>query len=167
MICDLGVPFVDARADALSFSLDAVRHPALSTTFLQIGPVALELRILGSSHQAIATTGDDALCETVACLPAAVDGVPTRHVTRCGLLLYSFRSEVEHLEPAALRLRAAALRDRAAREEHVVAGVFPGAPEALTVLAAAPLPGGARWESFHVYPQSGEIVSTSSRVVVG
>ncbi len=69
---------------------------------------------------------------------------------------------VEPLDPTALDLLAA----RVAADPRGLVGVFGADPGALTALRAAPLGAGegVAWETWHAYPQSGELVRTRSEV---
>lgn len=163
MLTQVATAFVDARAASLRLALDLPPQPALEVAVVEAGPFALELRVLGASHQCIATVGGRALSETVACLPGAGPGaLPAAHERRDGGLRYAFSSAVEHLSVAGVRERAAALRARAAEDPLALAGVFPGSPDALTALCCRPEAGGVRWETVHLYPHAGELVRTAS-----
>ena len=162
MLHSLAVPFVDARASALSWWVGDDAPHALDTLELT-GPAGrLELRLLGASHQVIATTGDARCPEVVACGPAAT-GLPARHDGRVDGARYRFASSTTTYEPAALARVARDLRRRATEAPDALVGVFPGSPHALTVLSGQALPGGWAWSSWHVYPTAGEVVRTRSR----
>jgi hypothetical protein len=148
VLIHLDVPFTDARAADLTLTLGAPREPALEV--LRAGPV--ELRLLGSSHQAL-VDGGATLSETVACRPGGAGALPAR--AREGG--YRFQARVERLAPD----------DYARRAREIVAavaggglvGVFPGLADAFTALLLHP---GPSWETWHGYPQSGELVHTRS-----
>ncbi|MCW2613136.1 MAG: hypothetical protein JWN08_130, partial [Frankiales bacterium] len=57
------------------------------------------------------------------------------------------------------------LRRRCAADPSALVGVFPGSPDALTVLTGREVRGGWAWASWHVYPGAGEVVRTRSRLV--
>jgi hypothetical protein len=160
VLVTLDTPYADTTAADLRFALGLPPQPALRTLTVAVdGPGgAVVLRLLGASHQVSFGPVD----ETVAYLPAVATGVPPRYETPG----YSFRAEVRRLDPAAFAAECAALRRRAAAEPHALAGVFPGARDALTVLAARPAPGGAAWWTAHAYPQTGELVLTETTVTV-
>lgn len=171
MIVSLDVPYADSTAADLSFALDLPPQPALHALDLPgaAGPgTHLQLRLLGSSHQAILDLGQGTLSETVACLPAGGTGLPTSLVTLdlpAGWR-YVFVVDVTRCTPAAFAAEVAALRvwDGAT----LLLGEFPGAPGATTALRAEPFGGayggagvrGASWQTAHTYPQTGEIVRT-------
>jgi hypothetical protein len=139
VLVTLDTPYADTTAADLRFALDLPELPALATLTLDTGPHRrLELRLLGASHQVVLHTPAGRLTETVACLPAAADGLPRRLVRPD----YAFRAEIRRLR-GTLNARA-------------LAGEFPGSPDALTVIAAE----GTTWWTVHAYPQSGEIVRT-------
>jgi hypothetical protein len=56
---------------------------------------------------------------------------------------------------------------RRAQAPDALAGIFPGSPDALTVLAGREVAGGWTWSSWHVYPAAGEVVRTRSSLVAG
>jgi hypothetical protein len=163
VLIEVRQPYVDVSAGDLSLTLGAPAAPAIETLCVTVGGVAIELRLLGFSHQAL--VGRGALSETVACVPGVAGSLPQRR-TDGG---YDFRARVEHHMPDAYAARAAEVLARAAADPLALAGVFASAPggsdlPAFTVLAAH-APGCAKavaWTTWHGYPQSGEIVVTAS-----
>lgn len=166
MIAQLAVPFADARAEELRFSLSLGEQPALEVCVVEARGVQVELRILGASHQAIVRARDAELCETVACVPGAVDRVPAWLERHDDPGRYVFRSSVQRPGAVALRARAALLRAQAEQDPAAIVGVFPGARDSLTALACRALPDGVGWATWHLYPGTGEVVTTRSRMVV-
>jgi hypothetical protein len=164
LLREVATPYVDATAASLRLALDLPPQPALETTVVDVGGFTVELRVLGASHQCIATAGAVALSETVAC-GAAGGLLPPAHDRAAAGLRYTFASTVEELDARAVRARADALRAGAAADPLALAGVFPGSPDALTVLSCRPVDGGVTWETVHVYPHTGELVSTASTVL--
>ena len=167
MLCSLAVPFVDARASALSWWLgdDAPRAlDALVLTGVR-SPSAgrLELRLLGASHHVVATAGAARCPEVVAC-GGPTAPLPARHDGDVGGARYRFASTTTAYEPAALARVARDLRRRAADADNALVGVFPGSPHALTVLTGREVARGWAWSSWHVYPEAGEVVRTRSRL---
>jgi len=158
----LDTPYLDTTAADLRFALGLPPQPALRELTVALpGGDAVTLRLLGASHQVRFRDVD----ETVACLPAAASGRPLpTSFDRPG---YTFRAQVRSLDRQAFAAAAGDLRRRAGAEEQALAGVFPGANDALTVLAARAVPGGAAWWTAHAYPQTGEMVLTESTVVSG
>ena len=170
----LDVAYADTRADELSFALDLPVQPALRARRLELAGVALDLRILGYSHQVVATAGGEPLLsETVARLSGsevrgAVAALPGRHEARrdagpAGTLRYSISTSVSPLGDDRARIEALILGlDRAG---HAVLGIFPGHPHAFTgLIAAESSPGCVEWRSWHAYPGTGELVRTRSRL---
>ncbi|HEV3002201.1 MAG TPA: DUF2617 family protein [Solirubrobacteraceae bacterium] len=156
MLTRVAAAYADVSASSLRLALGLPAQPALDVLAVRAGPVTVELRLLGASHQVIAA----GVSETVACLPGEHAPLPPR-VERPG---YAFASSVEVLAPAAFRARAEAVRAAAAADPLALAGVFPGSPDALTALSCRPAPGGGvEWETAHLYPRTGEAVVTRSR----
>ena len=163
MLAPLTVPFVDARASALSWWLgdDA---PACLAALVLTGPSgSLELRLLGASHHVVATAGAARCPEVVACGPSDTP-LPTSHDGHVGDARYRFRSSTTSYAPAGLSRVAGDLRRRWAHDASAIVGVFPGSPDALTVLTGRPVEAGWIWASWHVYPDAGEVVRTRSRL---
>lgn len=167
MIAHLAVPFADARASQLRFSLSLAEQPALGTCVVEVGGVVVELRILGASHQAIVRREGVELRETVGCVPGAERAVPGWLERHDAPGRYVFRSSLQRLAAGELRARAAALRAQAAEDPAAIVGLFPGAEDSLTALACRALPDGVGWATWHLYPRTGEVVATRSRMVVG
>jgi len=162
MVAEVQVPFADVRAAGLALALDVPPQPALGTLVVPLGALTLELRILGASHQVVARGEDVWLTETVACVPGRRGALPARADRRVGGLRHRFASTIETLAAPQLAARTAALRERAEGDPRALAGVFPGAPEALTAIV---LEAGG-WRTWHAYPQTGELVTTHT-VVAG
>ncbi len=151
MRVDLTVPYADVRAADLTLELGLAPVPALEVLRVPLGPGVLELRLLGHSHQARAELPGAAFSETVRCAPGARGGLPARSTDAAGPWSYAFTAAVEPLDPRGL------------------VGIFGADPGALTALRAEPrAAGGAAgalaWETWHAYPQSGELVRTRAEV---
>jgi hypothetical protein len=159
----LAVPFVDARASALSWWLGDDAPAPLATLVLTGAAGTLELRLLGASHHVVACAGDARVPEVVAC-GARTPGLPDRHDGPVGGARYRFTSATTSYAPAPLARVARDLRRRAASAPDALVGVFPGSPHALTVLTGREVARGWTWSSWHVYPEAGEVVRTRSRL---
>ena len=161
MLIQLAVPFVDTSADRLSYALDLPDLPALATLRVPDGPT---LRLLGASHQVTLDESSelDRFSETVACLPDRSGSVPATVTRAAAGGRYEFRCTVRRLDQASLATWASAVKTRYADHPRVLIGEFPGAPEALTVIGAWPHPRGVRWQTWHAYPTSGELIGTAS-----
>ncbi len=179
MITQLDVPYLDTTAAALRFSSVAAAAPVLDDLVLDVLELGsagrrLHLQLLGASHRAVLTVDDAELTETVACPAYGGSGgpLPGTHEEAVGGLRYRFASEVRTLSPGDLAALAGSLRADAAGPDRL-AGIFPGSPDALTVLqgrADAPVPGTdgirtAQWRTWHLYPGTGEVVRTRSAVI--
>lgn len=165
MLERVATAYVDASAASLRLALDLPPQPALGAAVVAVGPFAVELRVLGASHQAIARGPAGELSETVACLDAPGGGpLPAEHGRAGDGLRYAFTSAVERLSRDALRARAEALRAACADDPLALAGVFPGSPDALTALRCRAVADGVGWETVHLYPRTGELVTTASTV---
>lgn len=168
MLSQLTVPYVDARASGLSWWLGDDAPEPLTTLVLPGSGRScagrLELRLLGASHHVVAAVGDARCPEVVACgtTPRAL---PARHDSDVGGARYRFSSATRSYAPAGLARLARDLRRRAAGAPDALVGVFPGSPDALTVLTARELRNGWAWRSWHVYPAPGEVVRTRSSLI--
>ncbi|MFC6878381.1 MULTISPECIES: DUF2617 family protein [Actinomadura] len=184
MLAPLDTPYADSRADALSFALGLPPLDALAVLPVERGGLAVELRLLGASHQVIArplganaSPGPSAgaagaaaaeLSETVACLPSGTAGepLPSRAArTLAGGWAYEFAAATErHSGDASFGRAVDGLRSAlAGRDDDALAGTFPGSPHAVTALALDA--SGTGWRTWHSYPQTREIVMTRSRLV--
>ncbi|MDA2809340.1 DUF2617 family protein [Nocardiopsis sp. RSe5-2] len=171
----VSVPFADTRARDLVWTLDRPPLPALATR--TVGPagagagIAVELRVLGASHQVVLADGPQGsmrVVETVACLPGTDGHLPGSAAPDVpGLASYAFTSAVDRFSGPELDRRVRALVDRLHGDPAAVAAAFPGSPSAVTALAAAsPAPGCLEWRTWHAYPQTGELVRTRTRTRV-
>lgn len=163
MMSTLDIAFADVSARSLGWALDLPCRQALATMVVgRPGRPQVELRLLGASHQVRVHVDDALLCsETVACdLP---DAQPLPESSRADR--YEFRSDVQHLDPAAFVATvgriAASLDDRG----DALVGHFPGKPHAMTALSVDFVaPQQMAWRTWHSYPQTGELVSTRTRL---
>lgn len=141
--------------------------------------LALTLTVIGSSHQAVLSAGPtDAFIETFACLGEdGDDSSPKRprwdhenirHGRWAGFTEHRFtatRTEVHGDFPTAAAEVLAAGAARALTADDHLSVAFPGQPGALTALSLTFAgPERIAWQSWHCYPQHGEIVHSSSEL---
>ena len=164
-----GAPFADASPDDLTFSTDAPRLPALAVR--RAAPAgllgtALELRVLGASHQVVLERDGHEWVETLACRPGHAPFLPTAlrraapvpfaadYETGCTVTGHSRRG---------LRRQVDRLLGTCRSAPHALVVRFAGDPSALTGLCAwEDGAGGLLWRSWHVYPQVRRIVHSRS-----
>lgn len=192
----LDVPFTDTSAEALRLSLDHDRIAPLAVRRIDVPTVAaptdtestpaeeaphltLTLTVIGSSHQAVVSTGPtDVFIETFACLgEGGDDSSPKRprwdredirHGRWAGFTEHRFTATRAHVSgdfPTAAAEVLAVGADRALTADDHLSVAFPGQPGALTALSlTAAGPERIAWQSWHCYPQHGEIVHSSSEL---
>lgn len=150
--------FADSRAADLSLAYGLRPLPALSTHRVTLGGMTLELRVLGASHQVV--LGD--WSETVACLPDRPGALPARESRTVGDHVVRFEASCDR--PADFASTVSRIVATCAADPHSLVAEFPGSPLAVTALSAAETGDGVRWETWHAYPQAGELVWTSTVV---
>lgn len=169
---ELPVAFRDARAGDLGLHLGLPAQEALATLTVDGSGWTAELRILGASHQVlIEQAGRTVWSETVACHLAdggdCLSPLPRHHRPGSASSIYEFRSRVVRLTPAGFRRSVEDLLHRHAGDAHALCARFPGDELAATALRLDPddAHGGAQmsWRTWHTYPRTGEVVTTSSR----
>ncbi|PSL08337.1 uncharacterized protein DUF2617 [Haloactinopolyspora alba] len=167
MLATLDVPYVDTRATDLVWTLGHPVVPALTSVHVPAGPGrGLELRVLGASHQVVLDGPDDQIVETVACLPGQQPHLPEAARRRLGARDYRFRTRVDRLSAAGVRNRARWLRALDADGDgDTVVAAFPADPDAVTALRARSDSARVAWDTWHLYPNSRQIVTTSTEVV--
>ncbi|MFC4335068.1 DUF2617 family protein [Salininema proteolyticum] len=163
MITELEVPYADVSAKHLTFRPDAPALPVLDAMEVARGELAMSLRLLGASHQAVITTPDGVLAETLAYRDDCEPDLPGRFSQSAGRWRHSYRCAVERLTLPQLRDRVSALRKRADQSRTLV-GVFGEDPDAVTSLEVVG-EDSLYWSTVHTYPQHGEVVTTTSSVV--
>ncbi|MBW8805194.1 MAG: DUF2617 family protein [Catenulisporales bacterium] len=96
----MSVPYRDVHASELSWSLEAPDQPPLHTSRHLVGPLDLEVRILGASHQILVRAGDRLICrETIACRQPAPEPLPVVMERELGDgFHYEVRCEVRALD---------------------------------------------------------------------
>lgn len=144
-------PFVDTTPADLSHDLNREHLPALASK--QIGD--LEIRVIGASHQI--ALGD--WTETVACNPSRPAGNLPRTASEPG---YTFTSRTKRYGRRALRRQVQALIGATERHPGGLAVVFAGDPLSITAITAEVTSEIAHWQTWHVYPNTSEIVTTRS-----
>ncbi|MFD0683281.1 DUF2617 family protein [Actinomadura fibrosa] len=160
MLATLDTPYADARADALSFALGLPPLDALAVLPVERDGLAVELRLLGASHQVIAGP----LSETVACLPGSAEPLPRRAGATLPGWTYDFTATTAaSADDAAFGRAVEAVCARLADRGDALTGAFPGSRHAVTALALEDT--GIGWRTWHAYPQTREIVMTRSRLV--
>jgi hypothetical protein len=169
VLTEITTAYADTSAAALHWSTTLPDVTPLETLRLPSsdgGIVRLELRLLGASHCTVLDVVGEQLVETVAS-PAYGGGgdvLPERRQRTVGALWYRFASHIERLDPGGLSALAAQLRAGVRSRPDRLAGVFPGTSDALTVLHGATAPSLARWSTWHLYPNTGEVVRTVTTV---
>ncbi|MDT0308648.1 DUF2617 family protein [Streptomyces sp. DSM 44917] len=158
----LATPYLDTRAEQLSFALGLPAQRPLATAEVQLDGITVELRLLGASHQVFAGP----VRETLACLAGRCDGGPPAVVDEdIAGWRYRFTSRVRRLPAEEFSGRAGRLRGALAGRPGALCGVFPGSPDALTALAAWRAADHLLvWRTWHAYPQTGQIVETRTRI---
>ncbi|GAB17559.1 hypothetical protein GOEFS_035_00910 [Gordonia effusa NBRC 100432] len=159
----LTVPYVDTRSEQLTLAIGEPALPALARREWLFADITLDLRLLGASHQVV-VSGRVAFSETVACLPDRPDTLPTEF--RSG----PYRFDAQTIT-ASGRVLNDTVEDLTARSEiadaagdPVLIAQFPRYPLAVTAVFAQFDDDVLTWQSWHVYPQSGEIVRTRSQL---
>lgn len=173
MLVDLDIPYADTTAADLSLVTGGPERPALYVLTVDLpGPVTVCLRLLGASHQVILDVPGAAYSETVACLPGA-SHLPREMHNEDGR--YRFSSRVFRLDRTAFAERVAELKSELTDDPHALVGVFPGDWDAVTALRvrhrrlrdAAPVEERTVWwQTWHAYPQTGELVRTETAVTL-
>jgi hypothetical protein len=164
MLTTLNTSYTDTRAADLAWALGRGPLPALATLDLELDGAALQLRLLGASHQVLVEAEDGSCSETVACIPGSSTPLPLGVAKRIGTWEYEFAARVEVLSPGAFAGRAQELLALVCDHPHGLAGVFPGNPHAFTALLAQRDEEQVRWRTWHAYPQDGQLVATRTRV---
>lgn len=153
----LEVPYADTGAHQLCLSFEEPLLPALASVHCAFERVGLTLRLLGASHQVSVVGGGTEIVETLACLPGRPPTLPPSNDTGS----ISFRSRIERHDCASLAALTAQVTAQAAGP-HSLIGHYPGHPNAFTAIIATDLGHRARWDTWHAYPQTGDVVITSS-----
>jgi hypothetical protein len=164
----LAVPFRDARAADLMLSFDTRPADALEQCEVRVDGWDLRLRILGASHQVQISHGGLQFGETVACDPGGRSSgraLPSVARRRHGELTQTFTSRVRPLSAAALTSLATRLTAVLRDDPVGLVAVFPGSPAALTALRVHTGGGCVGWRTWHLYPGTGELVSTDGAVL--
>lgn len=164
MKASIAAPFADSRATDLRLAYGLERLPALGTHRVAVPGCWIELRVLGASHQVVADLGGASWSETVACLTGRDGTLPESDEVIEGALRARFVARCFRLAPAEFAARVRAVRRRCEGRPDALVGTFPGSPLAVTALLGCGTAGGASWQTWHAYPQTAELVETTSMV---
>lgn len=167
MLTTLKTAYSDTRSGDLAWALGRGPLPALATLDLALDGSAVQLRLLGASHQVLVEGPHGRCSETVACMPGRSSPLPLGVSERLGDLEYGFAARVETLAAGSFRARAQELLALVCDHPHGLAGTFPGSPYAFTALLAQAEEGQLHWRTWHSYPQEGHLVCTRTRLAVG
>lgn len=164
MLTTLKTTYTDTRAADLAWCLGKDPLPALAVLDLRLADSAVQLRLLGASHQVLLEEEAGTCSETVACMPGSSTPLPLGVAKRVGSWEYEFAARVETLSQGSFAGRAQELLALVAEHPHGLAGTFPGSPHAFTALLAQRQDGQVSWRTWHAYPQEGRLVATRTRV---
>ncbi|MEU3820408.1 DUF2617 family protein [Streptomyces sp. NPDC052644] len=164
MLTTLHTSYTDTRAADLAWTLGREALPALAVLDLELDGAALQMRLLGASHQVLLEEENGTCSETVACLPGSSTPLPLGVAKRIGGWEYEFAARVETLSQGSFAGRAQELLALVADHPHGLAGTFPGSPHAFTAMLAQRYEGRVRWRTWHAYPQEGQLVVTRTSV---
>lgn len=155
----LDVPFADVRGDTLRWTLTPIPCTPLASRTVDLGNgLEVTLSVLGASHQVVVRRhGQPLLHETIACGIAEAAPLPGAHATGG----YRLASHVGEMGPEELAAQASRLVERLEGRTDAVVAHFPGDPHAVTALALEKVTDQQiTWNTWHTYPQTGEIVAT-------
>ena len=164
----LGVHHTDVEPAALRWALGLPRQPALAVLHVPFRDLEVEVRVLGASHQIVATGEDFACSETGAC---GVDRAPPLPSSAFRQLVGGAASY--RLTAEALTLRGdldtfVARLDRSLGDRpDALVGIFPAPASALTAVLVESIDRGVAWRTWHAYPQVGTVVTTNATLLVG
>jgi hypothetical protein len=158
MLVTIGTPYIDTTANALGYALGGEALRPLAVREIRLAGLDVELRLLGASHQVFA----GGIRETVACLPGITGPLPSAVGHDLEGWSYRFSATVSRTDPLEFRQHVKGLRDRFADLPNALGGVFPGSPDAMTVLSAAADGPRVTWFTWHTYPQTAEVVMTQT-----
>lgn len=164
MLTILKTAYTDTRAADLAWCLGREPQPALAVLDLQLGDSAVQLRLLGASHQVLLEGRDGHCSETVACMPGSSTPLPLGVSKLVDGREYEFAARVETLSRGSFAGRAQELLALVADHPHGLAGTFPGSPHAFTAMLAQRHEGQVGWRTWHAYPQEGCLVATRTRL---
>ena len=172
----LEVGYTDVDPRALRWALGLPQQPALAVLHLEVGVVDVEVRLLGASHQVIATGAGFACSETVACGTATSALLPARaaELVPGGSASYELVSSVltfhdgdGRRDPDGGVASYVARLDRALGERpDALVGVFPAPASAITAVLVEPTGDGVRWRTWHAYPEVATVVTTTATLAV-
>lgn len=164
MRASIAAPFADSRVTDLRLAYGLERLPALGTHHVAVPGGRIELRVLGASHQIVVDLDGARWSETVACLADRDGRLPDCDEVTEGALRSRFVARCFRLPSVEFTARVRAVRRRCESRPDALVGSFRGSPLAMTALLGGGTSGRVSWQTWHAYPQTGELVETSSTV---
>lgn len=168
---ELMVAYRDVGASDLRLRLGAPIRVGLTTRTMAAEGWTVQLRILAASHQVVLDRDDAAtrtFTETVSCDMNVDDPgqrLPVDLATDVSGAHYRCRATVQRFDSSRFDSEVETLLADLADQPGAFAATYPGRPLAATALRACI--GNDRvvsWQTWHTYPQSGEVVFTDSRL---
>lgn len=160
---ELSPPTVEIKADALSFTLD---EPALGPTAVRgwrIAGVDVQARLLPTGFQVVAGP----CVETVAQLEGRQGPLPYHLGRDVGGWSHVFTADVYRRDYADFTRAVAFLRRYLTDRDDALAASFPGRQDVLCGVLVRQLRRGIEWRGWYTFPDTRQVVSTRSRLLIG
>lgn len=165
MVVAIETPYVDTAASQLTWVLGREPLGAVACSRPRVREARAELRVLGASHQVLVRGSGATYSETVACLPGQAAELPPRACGEVEGWHYVFDSAVEAWDEQPFTDRVRELIATLGDQPGALVASFPGSPLAVTALAMTEDgPPHLGWRTWHAYPQTYEIVTTTTQV---
>lgn len=156
---ELARPALAVRADALAFTLDAPLLEPVATRSRRVAGMDVELRLIETGHQMV--TG--ALVETVAQLDDHEGPLPYTLTREVGGWSFGFTADVYKRDYADFSRAVAFLRKYLNGRDDVLAAAK---GDELCGLLVRQVRRGLEWRTWHTFPDTRQIVSTRSRMLI-
>ncbi|ROO82905.1 uncharacterized protein DUF2617 [Actinocorallia herbida] len=160
---ELSRPDVEVVADDLAFTLDEPPLDPLAVRGWRIAGVDVQARLLPAGFQVVA--GE--VVETVAQLPGRSGPLPYHLRREVGGWSHVFTADVYRRDYADFTRAVAFLRRYLTDRDDSLAASFPGRQDVLCGVLVRQLRRGIEWRGWYTFPETRQVVSTRSRLLIG
>lgn len=160
---ELARPDMRIQADELSSTLDEPPLGPLAVRGWRIAGVDVQARLLPTGFQVVAGP----CVETVAQLENRPGPLPYHLGRELGGWSYAFTADVYRRDYADFTRAVAFLRRYLTGRDDALAASFPGRQDVLCGVLVRQVRRGLEWRGWHTFPDTRQVVSTRSRLLIG
>ncbi|GAB2812472.1 hypothetical protein GCM10022221_07510 [Actinocorallia aurea] len=160
---ELSRPDLAVAADDLSFTLDEAALAPLAVRGWRMAGVDIQARLLPTGFQVAAGP----CVETIAQVEGRPGPLPYHLGREVGGWSYVFTADVYRRDYSDFTRAVAFLRRYLADRDDALAASFPGRQDVLCGVLVRQVRRGIEWRGWYTFPETRQVVSTRSRLLIG